>query len=220
MNQKTKTKKDDLGRDCPYAPVDRATETSIDFPGGAFVCPAHPAECEYIRVVDHEGYEMGYWDEAEFEDDSADTMGALMGCAADLELTAVSDLGPVLGDSNQANHHRTDFYRSLAKDRQTEIAGRHNFWMRVTFRLMMVGGLIHFIAAGVILGVGYLDTGWIYPCIAYCLIGVIMVSWGLKGWNRFPKENDYDHESDSARFKRNAQSSASKSPGSQTRNEG
>ncbi len=42
-------------------------------------CPAAPAPCHYIRVVDSDGSEIVYYDENEFAEGPADVMGALMG---------------------------------------------------------------------------------------------------------------------------------------------
>lgn len=43
--------------------------------------PAHPAECNYVRVV-VDGIEVAYWVDDEWRDDPAIVMGALMGAAA------------------------------------------------------------------------------------------------------------------------------------------
>lgn len=43
-------------------------------------CPASPAECTYVRVLDKEGVEVAYWDCAEWEEDPTGVMGAIMGC--------------------------------------------------------------------------------------------------------------------------------------------
>ena len=43
-------------------------------------CPAYPARCEYVRVTTANGInEIVYYDELEFEEDAAGTLGSLMG---------------------------------------------------------------------------------------------------------------------------------------------
>ncbi len=37
--------------------------------GGSIRCPAHPADCTYVRIVDAEGNEVLYWDWHEWRDD-------------------------------------------------------------------------------------------------------------------------------------------------------
>jgi hypothetical protein len=44
-------------------------------------CPAFPAPCGYVRVV-QQGYELAYWDSNEWRTDPEEVMGALMGCAS------------------------------------------------------------------------------------------------------------------------------------------
>lgn len=48
--------------------------------GRAMHCPAHPNACEYVRIV-QDGKEIAYWDQAEWRDDPAIVMGAIMGAA-------------------------------------------------------------------------------------------------------------------------------------------
>ena len=42
-------------------------------------CPAAPAPCEYVRVVDAGGNEVVYYDQNEFTENAAEVLGALMG---------------------------------------------------------------------------------------------------------------------------------------------
>ncbi len=49
--------------------------------GGSIRCPAHPADCTYVRIVDAEGNEVLYWDWHEWRDDPRVVMGAIMGAA-------------------------------------------------------------------------------------------------------------------------------------------
>jgi hypothetical protein len=55
-------------------------ESSITLPKGKAVFPAHPAECTYIRVLDENDKEIGYWDVNEWEEEPTEVMGAIMGC--------------------------------------------------------------------------------------------------------------------------------------------
>jgi len=63
-----------------YNPIDREAECSTLLPSGLrVVCPAYPGECTYVRFVDNNGFELGYWDHQEWADDPTDVMGAIMG---------------------------------------------------------------------------------------------------------------------------------------------
>lgn len=42
--------------------------------------PAHPSDCNYVRVV-VEGYEVAYWDADEWRERPAEVMGAILGAA-------------------------------------------------------------------------------------------------------------------------------------------
>ncbi len=66
-----------LGEDRP----DPSGECVIHVIGGKELrSPAFPGECDYVRVVDDDGEELGYWHADEFAEDPQDTLGALMGC--------------------------------------------------------------------------------------------------------------------------------------------
>ena len=57
--------------------------------GGAIVCPAHPDECDYVRIVDDLGNEIAYWcvDEwVESPEQGMEVMGAILGAAKELDL--------------------------------------------------------------------------------------------------------------------------------------
>jgi hypothetical protein len=43
-------------------------------------CPAYPAECDYVRIV-IDGFELAYWDKAEWSLAPAEVMGAILGAA-------------------------------------------------------------------------------------------------------------------------------------------
>jgi hypothetical protein len=43
-------------------------------------CPAHPEECDYVRITQG-GYELAYWTSEEWAEDPKVVMGALIGCA-------------------------------------------------------------------------------------------------------------------------------------------
>jgi len=45
-------------------------------------CPAHPAPCSYVRIVDPVVGEVVYWDSAEWQEDPEGVMGAIMGAIA------------------------------------------------------------------------------------------------------------------------------------------
>ena len=47
--------------------------------GRTLRCPAAPAPCDYVRVCDHDGSELVYWDKQEWADDPAEVMGAIIG---------------------------------------------------------------------------------------------------------------------------------------------
>ena len=48
--------------------------------GRSIHTPSFPQDCDYVRIV-QEGYELAYWDSAEWGEDSRVVMGAIMGCA-------------------------------------------------------------------------------------------------------------------------------------------
>lgn len=43
--------------------------------------PAHPAECDYVRIVVAGDLEIAYWNSEEWKDPLSDVMGAIMGAA-------------------------------------------------------------------------------------------------------------------------------------------
>jgi hypothetical protein len=43
-------------------------------------CPAFPEECSYVRVLDENGAEVGYWNFEEWQEDPQEVMGAILGC--------------------------------------------------------------------------------------------------------------------------------------------
>lgn len=49
--------------------------------GGSIRCPAHPMECDYVRVCDRDGEEIAYWNVDEWVEEPTEVMGAIMGCA-------------------------------------------------------------------------------------------------------------------------------------------
>lgn len=70
--------------------------------------PAHPESCSYIRIVEVKNErerERVYWDEDEFGEDPADTLGALMGLLS--LLARGGSLPRSLGDDNEWEPLRT-----------------------------------------------------------------------------------------------------------------
>ena len=61
----------DYGEECVVAIVGTARELR---------CPAYPAACEYVRIV-IDGFELAYWDQAEWGRAPAEVMGAIFGAA-------------------------------------------------------------------------------------------------------------------------------------------
>lgn len=47
--------------------------------GGALRCPAFPDDCDYVRVTDSAGVEIGYWNVEEWTEEPALVMGAILG---------------------------------------------------------------------------------------------------------------------------------------------
>jgi hypothetical protein len=41
-------------------------------------CPAYPADCDYVRIV-QDGFELAYWCSDEWEESPMDVMGAIVG---------------------------------------------------------------------------------------------------------------------------------------------
>ncbi len=55
-------------------------ETIIKLENGLrLMCPAAPALCTYVRVVDTNNQELGYWCDDEWSDAPAEVMGAIIG---------------------------------------------------------------------------------------------------------------------------------------------
>lgn len=55
-------------------------ESSVALPGGwELRCPAYPEECSYVRILNRDGREVGYWNEDEWRLDPAEVMGAIVG---------------------------------------------------------------------------------------------------------------------------------------------
>lgn len=46
--------------------------------GRSIHCPAHPSPCDYVRVV-QSGFELMYWDQAEWAQAPSEVMGAFLG---------------------------------------------------------------------------------------------------------------------------------------------
>jgi len=66
-----------------YGPIDREKECSVLLPNGLrLVCPAYPAECEYVRLVDSNGFEMVMWEASEWAEEPLTVMGAIMGAVS------------------------------------------------------------------------------------------------------------------------------------------
>lgn len=56
-------------------------ETVIPLENGRQMrCPAHPEECDYVRITQG-GYELAYWTSEEWGEDPKVVMGAIMGAA-------------------------------------------------------------------------------------------------------------------------------------------
>ncbi len=49
--------------------------------GGQLRCPPFPSECDYVRVIDGEGVESGYWNVDELKESPAEVLGAILGAA-------------------------------------------------------------------------------------------------------------------------------------------
>ena len=47
--------------------------------GVTIAAPAYPCDCYYVRLLDDQGREVGYWDNAEWQDDPQLVMGAIIG---------------------------------------------------------------------------------------------------------------------------------------------
>lgn len=47
--------------------------------GVTIAAPAYPCDCYYVRLLDDEHNEIGYWDNAEWKDDPQVVMGAIVG---------------------------------------------------------------------------------------------------------------------------------------------
>lgn len=61
--------------------VDYGPEAVIALANGrAIHCPAFPAPCDYVRVVD-QGYELMYWNSDEWAEDAQEVIGAFLGLA-------------------------------------------------------------------------------------------------------------------------------------------
>lgn len=43
-------------------------------------CPAFPEPCEYVRIMDEDGNEAGYWTSDEWKESPEEVMGAILGC--------------------------------------------------------------------------------------------------------------------------------------------
>jgi hypothetical protein len=72
----------DNGRNVLRSP-DNGDEILIPLCGGGSIrCVAYPAAVEYVRVCDDEGRESGCWTEAEFHNDFAAAITALISAAA------------------------------------------------------------------------------------------------------------------------------------------
>lgn len=54
--------------------------------GGAIVCDAFPHEVSFVRVVNKEGREIGYWTIDELAEDPVEVMGAILGAAKGSQL--------------------------------------------------------------------------------------------------------------------------------------
>lgn len=50
-------------------------------PGARIRCPAYPEDCTYV-AIDIDEIEVGYWDIAEWTQEPAEVMGAIMGVLA------------------------------------------------------------------------------------------------------------------------------------------
>ena len=61
-------------------PIDKECETSIRITDRmSLVTPAHPDECVYVRLVMDGEWEVAYWHWTEWQRDSTEVMGAIVG---------------------------------------------------------------------------------------------------------------------------------------------
>jgi hypothetical protein len=59
---------------------DNGEECTVTLANGKqLCCPLYPTDCDYIRILDEDGEELGYWHYTEFTEDAKDVMGAMMG---------------------------------------------------------------------------------------------------------------------------------------------
>lgn len=74
--------------------------------GRAIHSPAYPAECSYIRIVE-QGFELGYWDKAEWSAAPDEVMGAIMGSLKhDVEAPDADMLGGFIDTTRTADGQR------------------------------------------------------------------------------------------------------------------
>ena len=75
--------------------------------GRAIHSPAYPAECSYIRIVE-QGFELGYWDKAEWAEAPEEVMGAIMGALKhDVEAPDADMLGGIIDTTRVAQGQRS-----------------------------------------------------------------------------------------------------------------
>lgn len=66
-----------------WGPINREAECSVLLPNGLrLVCPAYPFPCDYVRLVDSNGFEMVMWEVNEWAESPAEVMGAIMGAVS------------------------------------------------------------------------------------------------------------------------------------------
>ena len=64
----------------PSFPIDKECETSVRITDRmSLVTPAHPDECVYVRLVMDGQWEVAYWRWTEWQRDSTEVMGAIVG---------------------------------------------------------------------------------------------------------------------------------------------
>ena len=163
-----------------YGPVDKESECSIKVPNGRLVSPSFPTDCDYIRIVNDEGYEVVYWHYNEFEEDPKLVLGALMGVLCELE-----------GDGAVPIHARVFDTPYLSPVRVRDyLLWQDNHHNRTVYDLVFAGGLTHLVAGAIImlvaLGLDDRSTPAIVGVIAYEVMGLVMCYWASRGIKRFP----------------------------------
>lgn len=62
--------------------LDYGDEAIIPLGDKQIRCPAHPAECDYVRITDLNGGELVYWLSTEWAEAPQEVMGAILGAIA------------------------------------------------------------------------------------------------------------------------------------------